>query len=87
MKDDDTHKKSLKNNFQFSYFIYHHSSVYFVFVAKSELSDDKLFNFYLDLRKDLKAVCKGDLNNLQDQELSDGFYQRKLQPKLELRMQ
>ena len=84
LKDDETCTKTL--NFQHSFFVFHHSSVYFIFVGKKELTDDKLFNFYLDLKKDLTQACKGSLYNLQDQELSDGFYQRQLQPKLELRL-
>lgn len=72
LKDDENTKKTL--NFSHSYFVFQHSSVFFVFVARSEISTDKLQNFYLDLKKDLSSVCRNNLDTLQDQELNDGFY-------------
>ena len=72
MKQDEPKKVGL--NFSHSYFIYHNSDVYFVFIARQELSDDKLFNFFLDLKKDLISVCRGNLNHLQDDEVGEGFY-------------
>ena len=62
LKQDEPKKVGM--NFSHSYFIYHNSDVYFVFVARQELSDDKLFNFFLDLKKDLLSVCRGNLNQL-----------------------
>ncbi len=84
MKNDETKKVNL--NFSHSYFIFHNSDVYFVFIAKQELTDEKLFNFFLDLKKDLNKVCRYNLANLQDDEVGDHFYQRQLEPSLDQRL-
>lgn len=81
LKDDQGTTKKL--NFSHQYYIFQHSSVFFVFVGKQELPLAKLENFYMDLKSDLKKVCRNKLETLQDIELNDGFYQRQLQPQLE----
>ncbi len=48
--DDESNKKSLN---------YSHS--YFIFIARSEISEDKLEAFYMDLKNDLKLVCQKNL--------------------------
>lgn len=62
MENDGDEKKSLNQNY--SYFVFHHSHVYFVFIARSEINQDKLFNFYTDLKKDLGLMCKNNLKTL-----------------------
>eukprot|EP00347_Sterkiella_histriomuscorum_P000634 403375087 len=84
LKNDEKQNKKL--NFSHEYYLFHHTQVYFVFIAKSGMKIDTLENFYLDLKKDILSVCRNNLNVLQDQELNDGFYQRQLQPKLEQRL-
>lgn len=62
MENDDSQKKTY--NFTHSFFVYFNSNVYFVILGRSELSEDKLFNFYLDLKKDLLSICRNKLSSL-----------------------
>ena len=55
-------KKSL--NFTHSYYIFPTMDTYFCFVARVDTSEDKLYGFYGDLKRDLTTVCRGNLQNL-----------------------
>jgi hypothetical protein len=62
MEDDDFEKKTL--NMTHSYYIFFHTNLYFVFVTRSDINDEgKVRAFYLDLKKDLGPVCRGNLKN------------------------
>ena len=84
IKDDNMEAKL--HNYSHSFFIFCNQNVYFCFLARTEAIKAKLNRFYLDLKKDLSLVCKADLDSLQDENLTDGYYQRYLLPKLEERM-
>ena len=59
----------------FSYYIYFHSQCYFVFIARTEINDEaKIKQFYVDLKKDLGTVCRGNLNSLQNEDLEDNAF-------------
>ena len=86
MDNDHSEKRSL--NITHSFYIYHHSDTYFVFIARSELTNEgKLWDFYTDLKKDMNPLCRGNLKNLQHEDLENGIYQKHLQPNLENLMQ
>jgi hypothetical protein len=65
VKEELLQKTSL--NFQFQYFMMNGGSdVYFMFVAKTGTSEDKVIQLYQDLKRDLTIACRGNLANLQD---------------------
>ena len=63
MDNDSSEKKTF--DMTYSYYIFFHSNVYFVFVARTEINDEnKMRMFYLDLKKDIGPISRGDLKNL-----------------------
>ena len=80
MNNDENNKKTLA--YSTSYFLFHHSDVYFIFIARTEISEDKMENFYMDLKKDLGLVCRNNLKSLQEKEISEGQFQNSLEPTL-----
>ena len=68
MDDGQFEKKTF--NMEFSYYIYFHTNIYFVIVARTEINDEgKVKQFYNDLKKDLGPICRGNLASLQDENL------------------
>ena len=63
LENDQSEKKTV--NMSHSQYIYFHSNLYFVIVARTDINDDsKLRSFYYDLMKDLKPISRGNLENL-----------------------
>ena len=71
MNNDVVLKKSL--SFSHSYFLYTcGEDVYFAFICKLDASEDKIDNFYTDLKRDITQACWGNLSTLQKGGITEG---------------